>query len=178
MAFYGASVEYALHTMWLLSKVPDGISASARDLADFQKLPVHFIRKILTQLSNAGLITGVEGVQGGWALARPAEEISLLSVAEAVQPGGTLFQCREIRQRCALWSDDSPPKSSTSGVCAIHAAMLRAEAAMRRELSAQSIQTIGDKAAAKSADQGRDMNAWFEARFRERGRGNRRASKA
>ena len=58
MAFYGAGVEYALHTLLNLTLAPAGTAPSARDLADFQCLPLAFMRKLLTQLEKAGLVAG------------------------------------------------------------------------------------------------------------------------
>ncbi len=168
MAFYGASVEYALHTMVVLSEVPDGVNASARDLAEFQKLPLAFIQKTLTQLSAAGLISGMEGVKGGWALALPPNQITLLAVAEAVQPCNSLFNCREIRRHCALWHNDTPPKSAITGICSIHVAMLSAEAAMKKELKSQTIEAISNQVAAKTEITADGSREWFVKRFQQR----------
>lgn len=169
MAYYGAGVEYALHVLLNLSSAPEGTAPSAKDLAEFQRLPVPFVRKLLTQLEKAGLITGREGVRGGWQLGRPADEITLLAAAEAVQPDAPLFDCREIRQRCALWADGEAPRVATTGLCEIHAAMRAAEVAMRRELAARTIADIARQVAAKRpAGAPPGAAAWFEARYAAR----------
>lgn len=168
MAYYGAAVEYALHTLLNLSQVPAGVSASARDLAEFQRLPVPFVRKLLTQLAAAGLVEGAEGVRGGWRLARPADRITLLQAADAVQPDAPLFECREVRGRCALWADGAAPRAATAGVCSIHAAMLAAEQAMRRELAARTLADIATQVAAKSSGRGEAMRHWFHDRYESR----------
>ena len=102
MPQYGPRVEYALHTLLNLSLAPADTAPSARDLADFQKLPVAFMRKLLTQLERSGLIVGAEGVRGGWRLSRPAAGITVLEIVDAAQGRDVLFECREIRARCAL----------------------------------------------------------------------------
>ena len=166
MAFYGAGVEYALHTLLNLNLAPAGTAPSARDLAEFQRLPLAFMRKLLTQLEKAGLVTGSEGIRGGWKLACAAEAISLLEAAEAVQGRDPLFECREIRAHCALWADGATPRAATLGVCAIHAAMLAAEAAMRRELAQRSLAEIADQVSAKaSAKTATTVAAWFTHRY-------------
>ena len=171
MAYYGAAVEYALHTLLNLSHAPAGANPSARDLAEFQRLPVPFMRKLLTQMEKAGLVAGAEGIRGGWRLARDAAAITLLEAAEAVQPGAPLFECREIRGRCALWPDGRAPAAATSGVCTIHAAMLAAEAAMRRELAARSIADIATLVAAKTGNRGaQTIPDWFRQRYAGRRR--------
>ncbi|RIK36245.1 MAG: transcriptional regulator [Chloroflexi bacterium] len=169
MAHYGAAVEYALHTLLNLSNVPAGVTPSARDLAEFQRLPTPFMRKQLTQLARAGLVSGAEGVRGGWQLARPPQEISLLEIADAVHEGGPLFECRNIRARCALWDDAHPPAAATSGVCSIHRAMLEAEAAMRRSLAGRSLAQIAEEVQAKSSQAAMaSVAAWFTERYATR----------
>jgi len=169
MAFYGARVEYALHTLLNLTFAPQGTAPSARDLADFQRLPVAFMRKLLTQLEKAGLIEGSEGVRGGWKLARDPKRISALEVAEAAEGRSPLFECREIRARCALWPDDGAPRAASTGVCEIHAVMLQAEVAMRRELASASLADILAKVEAKrSAASRAAAPAWFADRYAER----------
>lgn len=166
MAFYGAGVEYALHTLLNLSLAPNGTAPSARDLAEFQRLPLAFMRKLLTELEKAGLVRGSEGVRGGWQLARETSAITLLEAAEAVQGRDPLFECREIRARCALWSDGAAPRTATSGVCAIHAAMLAAEAAMRRELAQRTLADIASQVSAKvPATAATTVAAWFTDRY-------------
>jgi Rrf2 family protein len=169
LSYYGARVEYALHTLLNLTLAPPETAPSARDLAEFQKLPVPFMRKLLTELEKSGLVVAAEGVRGGWRLCRPPEEISVLEVAEAAQGYDPLFQCREIRARCALWSDDAPPRGARSGVCEIHAVMLAAERAMRAQLATQTIADIAARVSGKSPRFTKaDAPAWFADRFATR----------
>lgn len=169
MAHYGAPVEYALHTLLNLTYAPEGTAPSARDLAEFQRLPVAFIRKQLTQLARAGLVVGAEGMRGGWRLAREPAAISVLDVVDAVHEGGPLFECRNIRARCALWEDDAPPPAAVSGVCSIHQVMLAAEAAMRRELATHTLADIAARVRVRTSDAGAvAIPAWFRERYTHR----------
>jgi Rrf2 family protein len=163
---YGARVEYALHTLLNLSLAPAGTAPSARDLADFQRLPLAFMRKLLTQLEKSGLVVAAEGVRGGWQLSRPPAKISVLEIVDAAQGKDPLFECREIRARCALWPDDAPPAAARSGVCTIHAVMLAAEGALRRELAAHTLADIAADVGAKSPQfVGTSVPAWFSERY-------------
>lgn len=169
MALYGARTEYALHTLLNLSLAPPGTAPSARDLAEFQRLPVPFMRKLLTQLEKSGLITASEGIRGGWRLARPPAEITVLAMVDAAQGRESLFDCREIRAHCVLWPDSDPPPSATSGVCSIHRVMLAAEAAMRHELAAHTLADIAKRVQAKSSSaRGAAIPDWFAERYAAR----------
>jgi Rrf2 family protein len=169
---YGARVEYALHTLLNLSLAPAGTAPSARDLADFQKLPVAFMRKLLTQLEKTGLVVSAEGVHGGWRLGRRPAEITVLDIVDAAQGRDVLFECREIRAHCALWPDDAPPRAARSGVCEIHAVMLAAERALRAELAAHTLAEIGARVGAKSPRfVTTDLPDWLAGRYTGRRRG-------
>jgi len=169
MPFYGPRVEYALHTLLNLSLAPGEIAPSARDLAEFQRLSIAFMQKLLTRLEKAGLIVGAEGVRGGWHLARPPDAITALEVADAAQGNAPLFECRNIRARCALWRDGAAPATATSGVCSIHAIMLAAERALRDELAGHTLADIARQMQSKiSADRAAAIPRWFATRYRTR----------
>jgi len=171
-AFYSARVEYALHTLLNLSLVHAGAAPSATELAEFQQLPLMYVRKLLTQLEKAGLVTATEGVRGGWRLARDPNSISVLEIAEAARGNeGPLFQCQEIRARCALWPRSDPPRQAVTGVCSIHAVMIAAGAAMRRELASHTLADLNARVRAKSSRAWRaDVESWFADRYKRRRR--------
>lgn len=166
MSYYGADAEYALHTVLNLARAEDAIAPSARDLADFQKLPLAFVRKLLTRLEKAGLVTATEGYRGGWRLAKQPGDISVLDVVKALKDNDPLFECREIRARCELWTDGKPPSTAVSGVCEIHAVMLSAEARMQQELDRHSIGDLLGRLNNKTTRaSGQAVQAWFDQRY-------------
>lgn len=141
MAHITTSVEYALHgLLWL---VDSDVALSAREIAEVQGISPSFLAKIFPRLEKAGIVAASEGVRGGYRLARPAGQITFLEVIDAVEGEKPLFDCQEVRGRCALFGD-AAPQWATSGTCAIHAVMLQAEKAMREALAAQ---TLGEVAA-------------------------------
>jgi Rrf2 family protein len=164
MAYIGTGVEYALHCLtWLAG--PLERPPSSRDLAEMQGVPPAFLKKIFPKLEKAGIVEATDGIRGGYRLARPPEQISVLDVVDAVEGSKPLFDCQEIRGRCALF-DGRPPEWSTRGVCGIHAVMIRAQKVMRNELAKTSLAALMSTLANKVqppdfADQVRD---WFEGR--------------
>lgn len=79
---YGRQTECAIKAVSLLAEVYDGGATrlSAAEIADARGLPRPFVAKILSVLSQAGLVTGSRGPGGGAALARPPAEIRLYDV--------------------------------------------------------------------------------------------------
>jgi Rrf2 family protein len=148
--YISSGVEYALHCLLHLTEAPSGVSeASVRDLAELQGLSVEYLAKLFTKLHKAGLTVATEGAKGGFRLARPARMISVLDVVVAVDGQKPLFDCREIRSRCAVFGSQVP-RWATQGVCSIHAVMLEAEKRMKEVLAAQTLEELADRVASKA----------------------------
>jgi Rrf2 family protein len=161
MTLYSAGVEYALHTLVNLCLAGSN-TPSARELAEFQCLPVAYTRRLMTDLEKAGLVAGKEGPHGGWQLARNAARISVLEVVDAVDGEASVFSCRNVRVQCALWEPDASPASVTAGTCAIHATMIEAEAALRSSLGRTSIADLVGTLTAKTSARGvQAVPVWF-----------------
>lgn len=71
----------------------DGQLVLARQLAKCTGVPQPYLAKILHALGRAGLVTTKRGYRGGYTLARPANAISLLDVADAMEGNGWLVRC-------------------------------------------------------------------------------------
>jgi Rrf2 family protein len=167
MAHLTASVEYGLHC--LLGLLDAGEQPrSARDLAQYQGISPTFVAKIFAKLEKAGIVEALEGVRGGYRLARRPEAITVLELVDAIEGQKPLFDCQEIRSRCALFGADTPQWASR-GVCSIHAVMLKAEKAMREALASETLADIGGRVERKAPKSfGADTKAWFDRRIAER----------
>ncbi|NJP32310.1 RrF2 family transcriptional regulator [Micromonospora thermarum] len=73
---------------------PGGELVKAAALAEAQEIPLSFLQGILVDLRRAGLLLSHRGTEGGYALARPAEEITVGDVLRAV--GGSLTTVRGL----------------------------------------------------------------------------------
>lgn len=70
-----------------------------RDIAEACELPAAFLSKLINRLARAGVVKTQRGVNGGVGLSRPAEEITLYQVCEAI--GDPVLE-----QRCMLGIDE------------------------------------------------------------------------
>jgi len=86
------TTEYALRAMASLAYNPDELTPTPR-LAEQTLVPPNYLAKVLQSLAQANLITGRRGVGGGYKLARPATEISLLDVVNAIDPVERIETC-------------------------------------------------------------------------------------
>lgn len=139
------TVEWGLHACLALAMLPDGARIPARALAEYHGIKPSYFSKAMQKLVAAGWIQSVEGRAGGLALAKPAEDISLLQIVMALEDHETFFRCTEIRQKgpCA-----AAPKHYRTP-CNIARVMYKADAEWRRVLATTSLADLRHSAAAE-----------------------------
>ena len=89
-----AKAEYAVRALVQLAAGPPGETVHAESIADAQGIPVAFLLGILGDLRGSGLVLSRRGRDGGYALARPAAEISVADVLRAMD--GPLASVRDL----------------------------------------------------------------------------------
>jgi Rrf2 family protein len=92
--------DYALRAMLYLAKMSESQKAATSQIAEEQRIPPSFLAKIVSQLSIAGLIHTSRGARGGVSLSRPANEISVLEVIEAIDGPISLNACTFSQSDC------------------------------------------------------------------------------
>jgi Rrf2 family protein len=73
----------------------------AKDIARCTGISLPYLSKMLHALGGSGLIEAKRGYRGGFRLARAADRISLLAVAEAVEGGDWLSRCLLGLEECS-----------------------------------------------------------------------------
>jgi Rrf2 family protein len=126
---FSQTTEYALRAMACLAMAPGDLVPTAA-LADRTKVPANYLAKVLQQLATAGLIRGRRGVGGGYTLARPSENISLLEIINTV---GELHRI----ECCPLGVHEHG-----SNLCPLHRAMDDAAAAIIKMLDGVSLKSL------------------------------------
>lgn len=123
-------VEWGLHAVTLLALAPPGGAVRRDALAGHYGLPEAYLAKHLQAMTRAGVLHATPGPKGGYRLARPAAEITVLAVVEAIDGASPPFICQEIRQRGT--SGLSPDECHRP--CLIKTVMGRADEAWRASL--------------------------------------------
>jgi Rrf2 family protein len=75
--------RYAVVAMAELANTPEHPVPIAQ-VAERRGMPVQFLEQLFTTLRRDGLLQSQRGVKGGYTLARPAEEITVLEVVQAL----------------------------------------------------------------------------------------------
>ena len=117
--------DYACRVILHLAMLPTGQRVTTQEIARRRIVPRALIRRVVTRLSAAKLVTTTRGSGGGLALARPAREISLQNVVEAMEGQIALNTCVIYPRECPLVKK-----------CPVHEAWARARAALVKELGA------------------------------------------
>lgn len=79
-----AKADYAVRAVVELADSGQDSPRKVDDLANAQSIPPSFLENILTQLRSAGIVRSQRGPEGGYWLARPANELPLAEVIRAV----------------------------------------------------------------------------------------------
>ena len=115
--------DYAIRAVLALARTPGTERRSVRDVAAQQRIPVRFLPQVMGDLVRAGLVEATVGRSGGYRLAKPPTEISLLDVVEAVEGDSRRRVCVLRGGPCAL-----------DGVCDVHAVFAAAQDDVLRRL--------------------------------------------
>src|ERR1700742_1912042 len=78
------------------------LAQSAKDIAEAYHIPPQLLAKILQTLAKAGILVSTAGTNGGYALARPASEISAFEVIRAIDGPLFITSCITIHGTCDL----------------------------------------------------------------------------
>jgi Rrf2 family transcriptional regulator, cysteine metabolism repressor len=87
--------EYALEAIFDLAAQPAGTPIKIAEVARRQKIPQKFLELILANLKQGGFVESRRGAEGGYRLAKPAEEITVGAVLRYME------ETRKIRRAAA-----------------------------------------------------------------------------
>jgi Rrf2 family protein len=111
---FSTKAEYGVRLMVELGRRAGAGSAEAEPVAlaavaEAETLPLSYLEHLVAKLRQAGLVSSVRGAHGGYRLAKPANEILMLDVVEALEGPITPMECfdvdREGRVLCSHESD-------------------------------------------------------------------------
>lgn len=125
-------VDYAVRAVYELARHEAGVMLHTDEIATAQRVPKARLTKVVQDLARADLVRTVRGRQGGVALARPATEITVRDVYEAVE--GPILMCR-CRQRPDTCDDPS---------CETHAFWQGIETLLNEELETVTFADLAD----------------------------------
>jgi len=115
--------DYAIRVVLALAEADDADRLSVRTLAADRGIPGQVLPRVMTDLVSAGIVDARTGRSGGYRLAKPAAEISLLDVIRAVEGD-------QRRRRCVLRGSSC----DATAPCDVHERFESAQDALLGEL--------------------------------------------
>ena len=122
--------DYAIRALLVLARNPDE-TISSKTIAEMEKIPLQFLRRILQTLTKAGMITTREGVNGGVRLAVAADSLSLSKIITLYQGEIQFTECLFRKKVCHNRAN-----------CVLRHRIMAIENSVANELSAVSIGTL------------------------------------
>ena len=97
---FSSATEYAIRGLSELACRTDRPRVLLDELVEGTDLPRDFLAKIFQSLVRAGILSSVRGRGGGFALARPAHQVTLTQILEAVEGPQGYDRCVVGLERC------------------------------------------------------------------------------
>lgn len=131
--------KYGLKALVDLSSRPEGQLAFVNDIAKRNNIPKKFLDAILVELRNAGFVQSRKGKEGGYRLARPAEEIRVGHVIRVLDGPLAPFPC-------ASRTRYEPCEDCDEATCQVRHMMLDVRNAIAEVLDNRSLAEMRDMA--------------------------------
>ena len=133
-ASLGRKGDYSVRAVLDLAR-HHGDRRKAREIAGEMDIPLRYLTQILASLVQNGLLDAVAGPSGGYTLARPPEEITLLEVVEAAE-GPIMLESCVLRGGPCSWEDS----------CPVHIPWAEAQNALAARLAATTFADLANSA--------------------------------
>jgi len=85
-----------------LARQPIKKVSFVNEISEEYKIPRSFLAKILQKLVRAKIVRSYRGVKGGFSLAKPARDITVLSVLEAIEGNMAVNICISDKKKCTF----------------------------------------------------------------------------
>ena len=90
---FSTRTEYGVRVMVELARRNGDGPVSLADIASTEELPLAYLEHLVARLRKAGLVESRRGARGGYLLARPALDISMAEVVEALEGAIAPIEC-------------------------------------------------------------------------------------
>ena len=125
-------IDYGLLAMNYIASNHDHATVNTKRIADEYRIPVELLAKVLQRLAKRGLIVSHNGPKGGYVLAKPATDITVSEIIEAIEGPVMLTSCHsngtdELCHQFGWCSIRSPLQKIQEGIRGLLQGMTLAE---------------------------------------------------
>jgi Rrf2 family protein len=133
---FSTKAEYGVRLMVELGRQPGSLPISLSAVAKAERLPLSYLEHLVAKLRKAGLVTSTRGAHGGYRLAKPAEEITMDAVVEALEGQIAPMECfHDAPDGKVLCSHEHERDGDGDGACATKLLWTRVQGGVTKALS-------------------------------------------
>jgi Rrf2 family transcriptional regulator, iron-sulfur cluster assembly transcription factor len=125
--------DYGARGMVRLAKMAPSAVVLVSDIAAAEGLPESYLAKIFQDLTKGGIVRSHRGAKGGFSLARPAEQITLRQIIEAIEGPIALNRCLAPWEGCECM-----------GTCSMYPVLARAQEQLLNMLDDTTLRDLVD----------------------------------
>ncbi|MFF2094210.1 RrF2 family transcriptional regulator [Paenibacillus sp. NPDC058174] len=156
---FSKSTDYALHALLHLGNSQRQQNVGIKELAVSLGVSESYLSKIMSKLRQDGIVRAVPGVNGGYELAKSADQITFLDVIQVIEGRQQMFECSNTNsQQHQLLDDEAAQDNRRGSECLIEKVMYGAEQQLHQYLQAHTIQTVIDEALKRHCTGNHDKN--------------------
>ena len=131
-----ATCKYGIRAVIFIASRPDRKSNTGlKQIADELNIPQPYLAKILQILARKKILHSAKGPHGGFYILKPADELTLMDIIEAIDGGEFFDSCYVTGERCNF---DKPDK----GLCVLHNDLRKEKERMSKFFSSKTIESI------------------------------------
>ena len=133
--------DYGARGIVYLARRPMNTVVLVGEIASAEELSESYLAKIFQDLAKEGLVRSHRGAKGGFSLARPPEQITLLQIIEAIEGPIAINRCLAPWEGC-----------ERSDTCPIHPVLARAQQQLLAVLDGTTLSDLATSHRERPAD--------------------------
>lgn len=133
--------RYGLRALFDIAYNCGETSAQIQDISERQQISPRYLEQIFQNLKRAGLLKSKRGPQGGYTLARPPEEITILEILNATEQDVLMVECAGLTQK-----KKKKPDCPFEGQCVTQTVWAEANNMLNELFGSMTLQTLCQRA--------------------------------
>ena len=154
---FSTKAEYGVRLMVELGRRagttdPDeSLPVSLGSVAEAETLPLSYLEHLVAKLREAGLVRSVRGAHGGYRLAKPGAEITMLDVVEALEGPIAPMECFHVDREGRVLCSHETDGDRGDGACATKLLWTRVQGGVTKALSGTTLADLVEFAGGSSS---------------------------
>ena len=147
---FSTKAEYGVRLMVELGRQPGDEPIALSALAEAERLPLSYLEHLVAKLRQSELVTSTRGAHGGYRLARPAAEITMDQVVEALEGQITPMECFHLTPEGKVLCSH---ETDADHACATKLLWTRVQGGVNKALSGTSLADLVEFAGPRESKQ-------------------------